>query len=87
MIETWLEFTFSEAGVFIIDWTHTLMGHWKHGHEREFNRLQREFTTIAGKHHTYHVKAYGRDYEQTKALAIWYHTNKTSGNLSTYRLD
>jgi len=87
MIETWLEFTFSEAGVFISDWTHTITTHWMHDHKRDYWRLHREFTTIAGKTHTYHIKALGRDNEQIKALAIWYHTQRASGNIRTYRLD
>lgn len=87
MIETWIEVTTTENGVFISDWTHTMMGHWKNGHMREFNRLQKNFVTIAGKTHTYNVWTYGKTYEQCKAIAIWYHVNRTNGTIRKYRLD
>lgn len=85
--ETWLDCTVTENGVFVSDWTHTMMCHWRLGHEREFRRLQREFTTIHGKTHTYNIKANGLSYEQKKALAVAYHIARENGNIVKHRLD
>lgn len=86
-IETWLEVTITDNHVFFSDWTHTMMLHWKLGHEREFRNLQKHFMTVAGKTHTYHIWSYGLNYEQCKAIAIKYHIARESGNIGKYRLD
>ena len=99
----YLEFTFTSVCVYITDWTHHMdfirlqveqspvngqypsfnRDRWK----RDLERYQREFTTITGKNTTYHIKAYGKNYEQIKALAIRYHVARTDGIINKYRLD
>lgn len=103
MNEVWLEFCFSDSGVFISDWTHHMIfikeqirvapvsGQYpsftRERWKQEYWRYQSEFTTITGKAQTYHVKAYGKSHDEIKSLAIWYHVNKANGNFRKYRLD
>lgn len=96
MIETWLDVTITEDFIYLSDWTHTMEFIDKkrneripdgHKWERDFWRYQREFVTIKGKTHTYHIKGLGLTYEQCKAIAIKYHIESTNGNIRKYRLD
>lgn len=96
MKQTWLDVTITDDCVYISDWTHTMQfidikrneripdGHkW----EQDYWRYQREFTTIAGKTHTYHIRGLGLSREQCKAIAIKYHVAKADGSIRKHRLD
>ena len=85
--EHWLDITVTEKTLFISDWTETMMSHWMNDHLREYYALQREFTTIAGKTKTIHVRTNGMSYDQCKAIAIKWFVAYENGAISKYRLD
>lgn len=96
MNEKWLDVTIADNVVYISDWTHTMKfldrmrnSKIKDGHkwEQDYWRFQKDFVTVKGKTHTYHVKGLGLSNEQCKAIAIRYHVERTNGNISKYRLD
>lgn len=87
MIEKYIEVEPVWDGFIFTDWTHWFQSHVEHNNYREIARQSHGWVTVVGKTITYKIRARGWNEQQCKQFAIWYHVNKASGNISTYRLD
>lgn len=91
----YLEVDIHENGIEIFDWTHWFEFKLNYNggdlasslaHKNDVRRELKRFKTVNGKHINYYVAGFKSD-EQAKQFAIWYHTTKSGGSISTYRLD
>jgi len=84
----YLEVSIHDKGFEIYDHTHFVTLFESVGKAWEINDMHKRFNfrRVEGKQVNYHITGL-KTYEQCKQFAIWYHVNKASGNISTYRLD